>query len=180
MRALWSATAATKSAKLDTVTVGPPAPPVVMPPTVEKPTWAKLPPEVEVVLDEEDELEELLDELEELELLELLLEELEAELLLDEELELEELELLEAELLELEELELDELDELELDELELAPTGIEHSFTPPATRVPAPKVASLQIKLPLKILKVNRSARPKATLVLAATVHVLFSVQIVT
>jgi hypothetical protein len=86
---------------------------------------------------------------------------------------------------ELEELELEELleDELELlDELEPPPEplGIEHSLTPPATRVPAPKVASLQTKLPLRTLKVNRSARPKATLVLAATVHVLNSLQIVT
>jgi hypothetical protein len=70
---------------------------------------------------------------------------------------------------ELEDDELEELDE-ELDEdelldeddeeleLELEPTppvalkGIEHSFTPPATRVPAPKVASLQTKVPLSIL----------------------------
>src|SRR5690349_9064480 len=81
----------------------------------------------------------------------------------------------------LDELELldDELDEelLELlldDELELVlePLGIEHSLTPPATRVPAPKVASLQTKLPLRTLKVKRSARPKATLVLAATLQV--------
>jgi hypothetical protein len=122
----------------------------VAPPTVEKPAWAKLPPEVEVVLDEEDELEELLDELEELELLELLLDELEEELLLDDEL----LELLD-------ELELDDVDELlELEELldEELPVplpGIEHSLTPPATRVPAPKVASLQTKLPLRSLKVK-------------------------
>lgn len=77
-------------------------------------------------LDEEDDEED--DELEEeLELL---------ELELDEELD-EELELLE---------ELDELDELEL------PEGTEHSLVPPATRVPAPKVASEQTKLPERTL----------------------------
>jgi hypothetical protein len=38
--------------------------------------------------------------------------------------------------------------------------GIEHSLVPPGTLVPAPKVASLQTKLPLNILKVNLSARP--------------------
>ena len=100
--------------------------------------------------------------------LEVVLDELELllELLVDEELE--ELELLE-----------DELELLDEDEL-LAPPGLEHSLTPPATRVPAPKVASLQTKLPLNTLKVNRSARPKATLVLAATVQVWFSLQMVT
>jgi len=108
--------------------------------------------------------------LEDEELDELLLE------LLDEELELDELLEDELELLEEDELLLEE--ELEL--LEPLPLGIEHSFTPPATRVPAPKVASLQTKVPLRILKVNRSARPKATLVLAATVQVWFSLQIVT
>jgi hypothetical protein len=59
------------------------------------------------------------------------------------------------------------------------PEGTEHSLTPPATRVPAPNVASEQTKLPLKVLYVNLSERPKATLVLAATVQVLFSVHIV-
>lgn len=88
----------------------------------------------------------------------------------------------------------DELDEEELDELldeelleeeeeeedEPPPLGAEHSFTPPATRVPAPKVASLQTKLPLRVLKVNLSERPKATLVGTGTEQVLFSLQIVT
>lgn len=66
----------------------------------------------------------------------------------DDELE-EELELLELELDE----ELDEELELleELDELEL-PEGTEHSLVPPATRVPAPKVASEQTKLPERTL----------------------------
>jgi hypothetical protein len=137
-----------------------------------------LPLLVDELLEEDELLEDELDEL------------LEDELLLDEELELLELELLlEDELLleldeELLEDELDELleDELLLDEellleldeelLDAPPPGAEHSLTPPATRVPAPKVASLQTKLPLRILKVNWSARPKATLVLAATVQV--------
>jgi hypothetical protein len=107
---------------------------------------------------------ELLDELvepvvelefEELELddeLELLLEEAPLELELDEDKpELEEV------LLEL----VEPVVELELEELEL-PTapGIEHSFTPPDTRLPGPKVTSPQIKLPLSNLYVNRSARP--------------------
>jgi hypothetical protein len=91
----------------------------------------------------------LLPELEELEL-----EELELELLLDDELELlEELELDE---------ELDEEDELELLDEELeelldepVPLGIEHSLIPPGTNVPAPKVASPQVKLPFSIIKVN-------------------------
>lgn len=58
----------------------------------------------------------------------------------------------ELELLELDE-ELDEELELleELDELEL-PEGTEHSLVPPATRVPAPKVASEQTKLPERTL----------------------------
>jgi hypothetical protein len=53
--------------------------------------------------------------------------------------------------LELDELELDEL-ELELEvELELdVPVGAEHSFTPPATLLPAPNVASEHTKLPLR------------------------------
>jgi hypothetical protein len=102
---------------------------------------------------EEDELDEVLED-------ELLLDE-ELELLLElEELELllEELELLEDEFDELleDELLLDAELLLELDEELLEPpAGAEHSFTPPGTRVPAPKVASLQIKLPLSILKVN-------------------------
>jgi hypothetical protein len=138
--------------------------------------WALLP--LEPLLDEELELlelEELVEpvvELDELELLELE----------DDELELDEVEPV-VELDELEELEDEELEELvllELVEPPVPPLGIEHSFTPPATRVPAPKVASEQTKLPLKILNVKRSARPKATLVLAATVQVLFSVQMVT
>jgi hypothetical protein len=118
---------------------------VVLPLTVAKPTSpaALGPPE-------DDELEELLDE-DELELEE------ELELLDDEELELEELEL-DDELEELDELELLELEELLEDEL--LPLGIEHSLVPPATRVPAPKVASTQTKLPLISLKVNWSARP--------------------
>jgi hypothetical protein len=45
--------------------------------------------------------------------------------------------------------------------------------------VPAPKVASEHTKLPLSVLKVKRSARPKATLVDADTVQVLFSLQMV-
>jgi hypothetical protein len=72
---------------------------------------------------------------------------------------LDELELLDDELDEelLELLLEDELELLldELLELVLEPLGIEHSFTPPAIRVPAPKVASLQTKVPLRILKVN-------------------------
>ena len=90
---------------------------------------------------------------------------------LDDELEDELLEL-DDELDELEE-ELDELDELE-DELDEEPPpfdGTEHSFTPPAVR--PPKVASLQTKLPTRVLKKNLSARPKATLVDAATEQVL-------
>ncbi|GAB2882570.1 hypothetical protein GCM10027046_08500 [Uliginosibacterium flavum] len=76
------------------------------------------------------------------------------ELELDEEelLELdEELELLEEELDELELL-LEELDELEELELLLGLLEIEHSLVPPATLVPAPKVASLQTKLPERTL----------------------------
>ena len=68
-----------------------------------------------------------------------------------------------------------ELDELELEE----PDGAEHSFTPPLTRLPAPKVASEQTKLPLNTRYVNLSARPNATFVFAATLQVLFSEQIV-
>jgi hypothetical protein len=117
----------------------------------------KLPPlEVVVVLDELELLLELL-EVEELE-------ELEVELLDD--VELDELLLDEEEL----------LDEVEL--LELEPLGIEHSLTPPAIR--PPKVVALQTKLPLSTLKKNWSARPKATLVLAATEQVWFSLQMVT
>jgi hypothetical protein len=69
-----------------------------------------------------------------------------------------ELELLEV-LLELdavldEELLEDELEEL--DELDpMVPSGAEHSFTPPGTMVPEPKVTSPQTKLPLNSLKVN-------------------------
>jgi hypothetical protein len=122
-----------------------------------------LPPVEVVVLDEELELleellEEELDELDELEELEddELVELVEPVVEPDE---LEELELL---------LELEEFDELELEdelldeelELPVPLPGIEHSFTPPGTRVPAPKVVSEQTKLPLSILKVKRSARP--------------------
>ena len=74
-------------------------------------------------------------------------EELDEEELLELELE-DELELLEDELDEELELLLDELEEL--DELELL--EIEHSLLPPATLVPAPKVASLQTKLPESVL----------------------------
>lgn len=134
-----ASTAAVSSSPVPTVIEEPPAPPVVPPFTAAKPCGPPLePPEP----DEEplDELLELLDELEldeldELELAEELLEELELDEL-DEELPLElELELLEEELPE--------------------PPGIEHSLTPPGTRVPAPKVTSPQTKLPLRILKVN-------------------------
>jgi hypothetical protein len=63
----------------------------------------------------------------------------ELELLFEERLELIEEELLDALLLELEFWVLEYL-------------GIEHSFLPPDTRVPAPKVLSLQIKPPLNSL----------------------------
>jgi hypothetical protein len=117
------------------------------------------PPEVEDELVEELELLLVLLEDEELEELEVeLLDDVELDELLDEE-----------ELLEL-------LDEVEL--LELEPLGIEHSLTPPAIR--PPKVVALQTKLPLSTLKKNWSARPKATLVLAATEQVWFSLQMVT
>lgn len=66
--------------------------------------------------------------------------------LLDEE----ELELLEDELDE-ELLELDEEEEL-LDEEDELPEGTEHSLVPPATLVPAPKVASEHTKLPVSTL----------------------------
>ncbi len=59
------------------------------------------------------------------------------------------------------------------------PDGTEHSFTPPDTLLPAPNVASEQTKLPLNVLSVNRSARPKATLVEVETEQVLFSLQMV-
>jgi hypothetical protein len=98
-----------------------------------------VPPD-ELELDEDDELDELLDE----ELLEL--EDEELELLEDEEL----LELDEDELLELEDDELE--DELDEPVPPVALSGIEHSFTPPATRVPAPNVASLHTNVPLSIL----------------------------
>jgi hypothetical protein len=99
------------------------------------------------------------DELLELDELELLLDEVEPVEELDE-LELEELleELVEpvVEVLELE-------DELLLELLDVEPPepfGMEHSFTPPGTLVPAPKVTSPQTKLPPRTLKVKRSARP--------------------
>jgi hypothetical protein len=77
-------------------------------------------------------------------------------------------ELLDDELVEVVELEpVELLDEELLEELLLEvevvlepPLGIEHSFTPPETLVPAPKVTSPQTKLPLSTLKVKRSARP--------------------
>jgi hypothetical protein len=56
--------------------------------------------------------------------------------------------------------------------------GTEHSFMPPA--VLPPKVASLQTKLPVSILKKNLSARPNATLVDVAAEQIFPSVQIVT
>jgi hypothetical protein len=106
-----------------------------------------LPPELELELDDEELDELLLDE-------ELELDDDELEELLDE------LDELDDELLELDELEDEELLLDELEELDELPPGIEHSFTPPATRVPAPKVASWQRKLPLMSLNVNWSARP--------------------
>jgi hypothetical protein len=155
------------------------------------------PPELEELELEDELVEPVVEELElellELELLEL--EELDDELLLLElgaPLDEDELELLLDEVLEL-----DELVELELDELELlldddeelveleeelpVPLGIEHSLMPPGTRVPAPKVASLHVKLPLNIINVNWSERPKATFVSAVTVQAgLLVAQIVT
>jgi hypothetical protein len=90
-----------------------------------------------------EELELLLVE-DELDLLE---EELLEELLLDLlELELELLALLDEETL------LAELLDFELLLEEALLPGIEHSLTPPATRVPVPKVASLHTKLPLSVL----------------------------
>jgi hypothetical protein len=86
----------------------------------------------------------------------------ELELLEDELLDDELVEVVELEPVELLEEELLEEDELLL-EVELVlepPLGIEHSFTPPGTLVPAPKVTSPQTKLPLSTLKVKRSARP--------------------
>ena len=91
-------------------------------------------PDEELELLEDDELDLLDEELleEELDLLELELELLLA--LLDEEALL-------AELLDF---------ELLLEDALLP--GIEHSLTPPATRVPVPKGASLHTKLPLSVL----------------------------
>jgi hypothetical protein len=89
------------------------------------------------------------------ELEELLLEDDELELLDEEELEepVPEEELLEDELLDDELLDEELLLEEELElEPPVPPPGTEHSLTPPATRVPAPKVASLQTKVPLSIL----------------------------
>jgi hypothetical protein len=86
----------------------------------------------------------------------------ELELLEDELLDDELVEVVELEPVELLDEELLEEDELLL-EVELVlepPLGIEHSFTPPETLVPAPKVTSPQTKLPLSTLKVKRSARP--------------------
>jgi hypothetical protein len=145
MRGTSSETAACNAAKLLTVTTAPPAPPLVPPLSAANPlaTFAWPPEELDDDPVPEDELEELLDD--------------ELDGLLDEELELEDDELLD----ELdEELEDDELldEELELEDDE--PLGIEHSFTPPATRVPEPKVDSWQRKLPLINLNVNWSARP--------------------
>lgn len=127
-----------------------------------------MPPLLDEVEELEDEVLELL-ELDELDDDELLLDELLEELLLEDELD--------------DELEEDELDEEELDEDdedddEPPPLGTEHSLTPPAMR--PPKVASLQVKLPTMVLKKNLSARPKATLVEAATEQVFPSVHRVT
>ena len=75
--------------------------------------------------------------------------------LLDEELLEEELDLLELELLLAlldEEALLAELLDFELLLEDALLPGIEHSLTPPATRVPVPKVASLHTKLPLSVL----------------------------
>jgi hypothetical protein len=124
--------------------------------TAAKPTRPDgVPPLVEVVvllLEEDELLEELVEPVVELDELD----ELELELL-DDELE----ELVEP-VVELEELLLEDEEELDDDELLLEvelvlepPLGIEHSFTPPGTLVPAPKVASPQTKLPLSNLKVN-------------------------
>jgi hypothetical protein len=152
------------SAKLDTVTTAPPLPPVVVfspnAGTAAKPTRPDgVPPLVEVVvllLEEDELLEELVELVEPV----VELDELELELLLDDELE----ELVEpvVEVVELEELLLEDEEELDDDELLLEvelvlpePLGIEHSFTPPGTLVPAPKVTSPQTKLPLSSLKVN-------------------------
>jgi len=41
---------------------------------------------------------------------------------------------------------------VELLEDDVPAPGTEHSLTPPATRVPVPKVASLQTKLPLSVM----------------------------
>jgi len=49
---------------------------------------------------------------------------------------------------------------LELELEVLVPLGAEHSLVPPETLVPAPKVTSPQTKLPVRVLKVNLSARP--------------------
>lgn len=102
------------------------------PPPLDEPELELEPVPDELLLDD-DELLELLDEDE----------------LLDELLDDELLEELDEELL-------DELLEEELLEEELlddeVPDGTEHSLTPPDTRVPAPKVASEQTKLPLNDL----------------------------
>jgi hypothetical protein len=86
--------------------------------------------------------------------LELLLVEDELDLLEEELLEELLLDLLELELLALldEETLLAELLDFELLLEEALLPGIEHSLTPPATRVPVPKVASLHTKLPLSVL----------------------------
>jgi hypothetical protein len=60
---------------------------------------------------------------------------------------------------------------VELEDVGTVVRGTEHSFTPPEIRLP--KVASEQVKLPDKTLKTNLSARPKATVVDAATEQVL-------
>jgi hypothetical protein len=77
--------------------------------------------------------------------------------MLDDTLEDERLELTDDRLLLEEELEIREddlLDDALLEELWVLGLylGIEHSFLPPATRVPVPKVLSLQIKPPLNSL----------------------------
>lgn len=128
----------------------PPAPPVG------KPSVCNLPQPTNPSPTGVTDVEELLDELLETEL-ELLLEELIDELVV-ERLELDDDRLVLSELLDKElllELE-DRLDEIEL----VVDFAIEHSFVPPDTLVPAPKVTSPQIKLPLNSLNVNLSARP--------------------
>jgi len=90
---------------------------------------------------------------------------------------LDEEELVEEELVELD-VELDEEVELEEAEPELL-FGIEHSFFDLAGLGSLPKVATLQVKEPLKVLNTNLSAAPKATLVDPLTVQVSSDLHIV-